>query len=112
MPFLDRLERPDRERLMAASRVLTFSRGAYVLRRGEPGGDLYMVEAGELEVVDTRSRPEIVIDSVGPGGLVGEMAFLDESPRAADVRAAMETRCLRWERGVLHGAAPLERFSL
>lgn len=101
MPFLDRLERPDRERLMAASRTLSFARGAYVLRRGEPGGDLYMVEAGELEVVDTRSRPEIVIDSVGPGGLVGEMAFLDESPRAADVRAAMETRCLRWERGVL-----------
>lgn len=101
MPFLDRLERPDRERLMAASRSLTFARGAYLLRRGEPGGDLYLVEAGELEIVDTRARPEIVIDSVGPGGLVGEMAFLDESPRAADVRAAAETRCMRWERGVL-----------
>lgn len=101
MPFLDRLARPDRERLLAAARPLTVAKGVYVLRRGEPGGDLYMVDSGELEVVDTRSRPEIVIDSVGPGEIVGEMAFLDESPRAADVRASTETRCSRWERAEL-----------
>jgi len=101
VPFLDRLDRPDRERLLAATRPLSLQRGAWLIRRGERGGDLYLVERGELEVVDTRARPEVVIDSVGPGGLVGEMAFLDAAPRTADVRAAAETRCLHWERGAL-----------
>lgn len=101
MPFLDRLEGPDRERLLAATRPVSLHRGAWLIRRGERGGDLYLVERGELEVVDTRARPEVVIDSVGPGGIVGEMAFLDAAPRTADVRAASETRCLHWERGAL-----------
>lgn len=101
MHFLDRLDRADRERLLAATRPITLPKGALLLKRGERGGDLYLVEQGELEIVDSRARPEVVIDSVGPGGVVGEMAFLDEAPRAADVRAGVETRCLRWDRAVL-----------
>ncbi len=101
MHFLERLQGPDRERLLAASRPLTVAKGSFLLRRGERGGDLYLVEQGELEIVDTRARPEIVIDSVGPGGIVGEMSFLDAAPRAADVRAGADTRCLRWEHGIL-----------
>ncbi len=86
---------------MAASKPLAVARGTYLLRRGDRGGDLYLVEQGELEIVDTRSRPEVVIDSVGPGGIVGEMSFLDAAPRAADVRAAADSRCLRWEHAIL-----------
>ncbi len=86
---------------MAAGRTVELSRGEHLIRRGERGGDMYLVEEGTLEVVDTRSSPEVVITLMGPGALVGEMAFLDEAPRAADVRAASDARCLVWERDLL-----------
>ena len=102
MPFLDRMTQAERERLLAAAQPVQLARGAYLMRRGDPGGDLYLVERGELEIVDTRSRPEVVLDGIGPGGLVGEMSFLDSEPRAADVRAASDVRALYWERGALN----------
>lgn len=101
MQFLDQLEPGERERLRAAARSLELARGAHLVRRGEAGGDLFLVEEGAVEVVDTRSRPEVVLDVVGPGTLVGDMTFLDGSTRTADVRAASDARLLRWDRGVL-----------
>lgn len=102
MPFLDRMTEAERQRLIAAAQPIQLARGAYLMRRGDPGGDLYLVQQGELEIVDTRSRPEVVLDGIGPGGLVGEMSFLDQEPRAADVRAASDVRALYWERGALN----------
>lgn len=101
MQFLDQLEASERERLRAAARPVELARGAHLVRRGDSGGDLFLLEEGAVEVVDTRSRPEVVLDVVGPGSLVGEMTFLDGSARAADVRAAADSKLLRWDRGLL-----------
>jgi CRP-like cAMP-binding protein len=101
MQFLDRFTRAEAARLLEAGRRMQLGRGDYLIRRGDKGGDLYLVESGALEVVDTRSRPEVVLDVLGPGALVGEMAFLDESPRAADVRATVDTTCCWWEHAQL-----------
>ena len=86
---------------MAAGRSVELARGEYLLRRGERGGDIYLVEEGTLEVVDTRSSTEVVISLVGPGAVVGEMAFIDEAPRNADVRAAGPAVCRHWEHDLL-----------
>ncbi len=101
MDFLDRFSAPDRARVVAAASTLTLARGELLLRRGEPGGDIYRVEDGELEVIDTRAQPAVILHVFGPGSVVGEMAFLDESPRSADVRAGAGAVCQRWERGAL-----------
>jgi CRP-like cAMP-binding protein len=95
--FLDRLGRHARDRFLSLSRERRLAGGEYLMRRGEPGGDLYLIESGGLEVVDNRSSPEVVISTVGPGALVGEMAFLDEMPRTADVRASDVTTCRMWD---------------
>lgn len=91
----------------AASTVMELPAGAYLLRRGEPGGDLYRVESGSLEVVDRRATPVVILGIVRPGSVVGEMAFLDSSPRSADVRASGPTVVRRWARDDLR--ALLER---
>jgi len=101
MQFLARFTSPEATRLLDAGRRMQLGRGDYLIRRGDKGGDLYLVESGALEVVDTRSRPEVVLEVLGPGALVGEMAFLDESPRAADVRATVDTTCCWWEHAQL-----------
>lgn len=101
MDFLDRFGDRDRERLLAVATTVRLARGEFLIRRGEKGGDVYRVAEGELEVIDTRSQPAVVLDVMGRGAVVGEMAFLDETRRSADVRAADGATCQRWERAVL-----------
>ncbi|MFK7931759.1 MAG: cyclic nucleotide-binding domain-containing protein [Myxococcota bacterium] len=80
----------------AASSIVQVPAGGYLLRRGEPGGDLYRVEEGTLEVVDRRATPVVILASLQKGDVVGEMSFLDNSPRSADVRAASSATVRRW----------------
>lgn len=101
MDFLDRFSPRDRERLVNAATTVRLGRGGVLLRGGERGGDLFRVAEGELEVVDTRSQPAIVLDVLGKGNVVGEMSFLQDTVRSADVRAPEGATCLRWERSAL-----------
>jgi len=98
MEFLTSFEEPQRQTFLDAADVMVLDRGDYLLRRGEPGGDVFMLQTGTLEVVDTRSTPEVILAALQEGTMVGEMAFVDSSPRSADVRAATSARVLRWSR--------------
>ncbi|MEZ4317834.1 MAG: cyclic nucleotide-binding domain-containing protein [Myxococcota bacterium] len=88
----------DEQRLLfeSTAEVLQVPRGELLLRRGEPGGDLFLVREGKLEAVESRATPEVILSVLVPGSVVGEMAFLDGSPRSADVRAAEDATVLRW----------------
>ena len=44
---------------------------------------------GEVLIVRGRGADEHVINVVGPGSLIGEMAVLDPAPRSATVRAGV-----------------------
>lgn len=49
---------------------------------------MYVVQEGKVEVL----VGDRVIDRHGPGGVFGEMASIDHSPRTATVRAATDCR--------------------
>lgn len=101
MDFLERMSDRDRERFIAAATIVRFARGEFVIRRGERGGDVYRVNEGELEIIDSRQQPAVVLSVIGRGQMVGEMGFLEEQVRTADVRATDATVCQRWDRGSL-----------
>jgi CRP-like cAMP-binding protein len=44
---------------------------------------MFMVKEGEVEII----KYDKVIDRVGPGGIFGEMALIDISPRSATATA-------------------------
>jgi CRP-like cAMP-binding protein len=68
--------------------VERFASGAPIFRRGEVGEKMYAVLDGEVDVlVDGQ-----VVDTVGPGGLVGEMALIERAPRSADAVARTDCR--------------------
>lgn len=102
MDFLDRFSPRDRDRLASAATTVRLGPGEFLIRRGERGGDLYRVADGELQIIDTRQQPVVVLGVIQRGAAVGEMAFLDESARSADVRAADLAVCQRWDRAALH----------
>jgi CRP-like cAMP-binding protein/SAM-dependent methyltransferase len=108
MTFLDLLPDAPRERLLAAARPVRLREGELLLRRGERGGDLFLVDEGRFEVVDRRQQPEVVLSVVGPGAVLGEMSFLDESPRSVDVRATGDGAVRRWEHASLRALLEAE----
>ncbi len=98
MSFLDQMSDVQRSRFESLAEPFTLPRGRMLLRRGEPGGDIFLVRSGTLEVVDTRVSPELILATTKAGELIGELSFLNDAPRAADVRAASEVHVLRWAR--------------
>jgi extracellular factor (EF) 3-hydroxypalmitic acid methyl ester biosynthesis protein len=101
MSFLDRFTPEQRNLFESAATRLDVPHGDYLMRRGEPGGDIFYVAAGEFDIIDTRTTPEVILKVVLPGEVVGEMSFIDDSPRSADVRARSDGAVLRWRRADL-----------
>ena len=66
---------------------LIFAPGAVILRQGEPGTTAYVVVDGMVDVFVGETR----VATVGPGGLVGELAVITGEPRNATVVA--RTKC-------------------
>ncbi|HVO25305.1 MAG TPA: cyclic nucleotide-binding domain-containing protein [Candidatus Margulisiibacteriota bacterium] len=64
-----------------------FSAGQAIFSTGQPGEMMYVVKEGEVEVIINGK----VIDTVGPGGIIGEMALIDKRPRSAT--AVAKTDC-------------------
>lgn len=64
------------------------SAGEVIFSAGDPGDVMYVVQEGEVDIV----LGDRVIDSIGPGGIIGEMALIDSRPRSATALARTDCR--------------------
>jgi NTE family protein len=75
---------------------LTVPGGAALLREGDPADALYLVVAGRLRVTTVHADgTKEVLNEIGRGEVVGEMALIADSPRSATVHALRDTHLLR-----------------
>jgi CRP/FNR family transcriptional regulator, cyclic AMP receptor protein len=65
-----------------------FPAGEVVFSEGDPGDVMYVVQEGEVDIL-LGGR---VIETVRAGGVVGELAMIDNSPRSATVVARSNSR--------------------
>ena len=65
-----------------------FAEGDVIFREGEPGDAMYVVVEGRVALT-VRGR---AVESVGPGGVLGEMALVDRAPRTATATAQLPAR--------------------
>lgn len=70
--------------------VETFAAGTEVIAAGAVDRSLLIVVDGHFDIVRGRHA-----DRVGPGDIVGELAFVDGLPRSASVRTAGPAKALR-----------------
>jgi len=68
--------------------ALTFKAEEVIFRAGDQGNLFYVVESGTVEI----RHGTRVLDRVTHGGVFGEMAIIDNSPRSADAVAVTEVR--------------------
>ena len=70
--------------------------GNTIIRQGELGDDLYLIEAGQAEVrVRNLTGQKMAVAILGPGDFFGEIALLTGGRRTADVVALNPMTLLR-----------------
>ena len=73
---------------------MTYKAGAAVIKEGDPGQEMFVVESGSVEVFRGSGKKERRLSLLEAGDFFGEMALLDNQPRSASVRAATDCQLL------------------
>jgi len=68
--------------------------GHYLFRDGDPSDAMYVIKGGRLAVTKSKNTSEIILAELGPGAMVGEMAFFDGRPRSASVKAVKDSEVI------------------
>lgn len=66
----------------------SFKAGAAIFREGELGRNMYIIAEGQVDIV----LNSCVIDTINAGGIIGELALIDDKPRSAS--AIAKTDCV------------------
>jgi CRP-like cAMP-binding protein len=73
--------------------------GQVIVRQGEEGDALFLIESGQVEVrARDEGGDETAIATLGPGNYFGEIALVTGGPRNADVVALTPLTLLRLDR--------------
>jgi CRP/FNR family transcriptional regulator, cyclic AMP receptor protein len=91
LPNLRECSKDDLRALAEAGRVVTLPDGWAFVREGTPADAAYILLEGEAHVLLGRE----VVDSIGPGAILGEMAYLDGGQRHATVATHGRVRAVR-----------------
>ncbi|GAB4551652.1 MAG: hypothetical protein OHK0023_18820 [Anaerolineae bacterium] len=70
------------------SETKEFSAGSKIFSIGEYGQEMYVVIEGEVDLVDYQEK---LIETVGVGGMFGELALIDSKPHS--LTAIAKTDC-------------------
>jgi len=69
--------------------------GDILMQEGETGDDLYVLLGGEVKVVaGHRTDNEMVLSTMQPVEVFGEMSLLSDAPRSATIIATDTCRCI------------------
>ena len=64
-----------------------FKDGQMIFAEGANGDWIYVMESGEVEISKEVDGQRIVIETMKPGDIFGEMAYIDKMPRSATATA-------------------------
>ena len=76
--------------------VVRYDKGKIIMVAGQSGALMYVVTEGRVAI----SIRGAIVERIGPGGVFGEMALVDQSPRAANAVAETEVSLLAINRNV------------
>jgi CRP/FNR family cyclic AMP-dependent transcriptional regulator len=83
---------------------LSFKRGEYLFRAGDPSRGLLLVLEGRVRVVNERDGRRHLVHEDGAGATLGEVPLMLGGGYPASAIAASDTRCLLFSRAALDSA--------
>lgn len=93
------LERAELDELLKFASTKSVTVGQSLFEQGDPGDSMMIVLSGQLKVhVTSAQGKEVVLDYLGPGGIIGEVAVLDGGERAASAVATEPTEVVVCQR--------------
>ena len=98
----------ERDRMEKLGEMRHVPEGDYLIRAGDTDSTLYAVEAGHLDIEAMRDGNPVVVATVGPGDVLGEVSFIDDSPRTVSVKAGEATIVRAWSSRTLSEALAFE----
>jgi CRP/FNR family cyclic AMP-dependent transcriptional regulator len=72
----------------------TYRDGEVIVRQGETGECMYVIQKGKAEVLQEKEGREVRLAVLGEGDVFGEMALFEREARSATVRALGDVRAL------------------
>jgi CRP/FNR family cyclic AMP-dependent transcriptional regulator len=107
-PLFRYLTDDERSRVERLGKKRYLSEGDYLIRAGESDSTLFAIEDGHLDIVATRDGNDVVLATVGTGDVLGEVSFIDDSPRTVSVRAEEGAVVRAWDKRTLSEALALD----
>ena len=95
MPMLAGMDARGLKMLAFAAAHLQLEDGEILCSEGEAADGVYIIDEGTVEVYVEREGKQSRLATVGPHGLVGELAVILNQPRTATVRAFGPVKVLR-----------------
>ncbi len=77
---------------MAGPRLL--KKGEVLFREGDPSDMMYVIKSGKIAITKAKGSSEINLAELGPGDMLGEMAFFDSKPRSAGAKAISDAQVI------------------
>jgi len=71
-----------------------FPRGTVLFREGEPGKEMYVVQAGRVDISKRVGGVDKILTTLGQGEFFGEMSILNNAPRSATATCAEDSKLL------------------
>ncbi len=82
--------------------VVEFKSEETVFCQGEPGRIMYLVQGGEVEVLQVLGGAETQVAVLQRGDFFGEMSLLEHEPRTHSVRALTDAKLVQIDQRALH----------
>ncbi len=76
----------------------TYKDGEVIIRQGESGNCMYIIQSGEVEVIRDNNGKEVRLALRKEGEFFGEMALFSREVRSATIRALGDARILTVDR--------------
>jgi CRP-like cAMP-binding protein len=94
-PIFRDFDGDDVDALGRACESLELPTGAQVVKEGDPGDAMFIVQSGVLEVSKQVNGKTLHINLLSAGEFFGEMALIDGTPRSADVTVKEAAQLVR-----------------
>ena len=105
------LEKNQIEEIVTYIRLTRFAKGELIIKKGDPGKNLYIILAGKVEVLGEKN---IRIAMLGKGDVFGEMSLLSGDPVGADIKVVEDAKVIylqsRSFRKILHKFPSLQLY--